>query len=222
MTLTTLAAHHAPDAARLHIAGQPGTFLTSLGPDVLTVFYRALPMSAVGFGFAALADQPIVDTRSAIHSSLIMHPSSILGFVSATTSTARLFSQMGTRYLSEFLPPLSRRFVQKPALIWYSAQTLLYPLLSQERTQSPTGRRAELLSIMVEPALRGHGIGAQLLQALVTECAIRQIEWLTVTVDANNAGAQRFYQRHGFQLTHPFRLFGREMVHLERMVTTDK
>ncbi|MEZ4658511.1 MAG: hypothetical protein R2911_13150 [Caldilineaceae bacterium] len=39
---------HARDAARLHIAGQPGTFLTSLGPPVLTVFYDSLPRSAKG------------------------------------------------------------------------------------------------------------------------------------------------------------------------------
>jgi ribosomal protein S18 acetylase RimI-like enzyme len=209
MILTTLAAAHAPDAARLHIAGQPGTFLTTLGPDVLTVFYRALPTSPVGFGYAALADRPIADEAPAIQSSMI-------GFVSATTSTARLFGQMGTHHLSAFLPPLCRRFVQKPSLIWYSAQTLLYPLLTQDRTHRPAGARAELLSIMVEPGLRGQGVGAQLMQALLAECAARQIDWLEVTVDASNTGAQRFYTHHAFQLTHQFTLFGRAMVHFAR------
>src|SRR4051794_17725984 len=52
MTLVKLSSRHAEDAARLHIAGQPGTFLTSLGPDVLTILYRALPESATGFGYA--------------------------------------------------------------------------------------------------------------------------------------------------------------------------
>jgi ribosomal protein S18 acetylase RimI-like enzyme len=75
---------------------------------------------------------------------------------------------------------------------------------------------AELLSIMVEPALRSRGIGAQLLDALAAECRTRHIAYLDVTVDASNEGAQRFYRRHGFALHHRFTLYGREMVSLRR------
>ncbi|MCB0145411.1 MAG: hypothetical protein KDE50_36345, partial [Caldilineaceae bacterium] len=73
MQIIPLQPTHARAAARLHIAGQPGTFLTSLGPQVLTVFYESLPRAAVGLGFAA------VDNTQ------------MLGFVSATTSVGRLF-----------------------------------------------------------------------------------------------------------------------------------
>ncbi|MGL4650831.1 MAG: hypothetical protein ACRC1H_15595, partial [Caldilineaceae bacterium] len=50
--LVPLGPRHAEQAARLHILGQPGTFLTSLGPDVLCVLYRTLPETAGGFGYA--------------------------------------------------------------------------------------------------------------------------------------------------------------------------
>lgn len=202
MQITNLEPTHATDAARLHIAGQPNTFLTRLGPAVLTTFYRALPQSPTGFGFTALAESST---------------SSIIGFISATTSTGQLFLQLGTRHLPAFLPPLLRRFAQRPGLLLHCIQTVFYPLL--QRSHAGKGAdgntplsTAELLSIMVEPAWRSQGIGAQLLDRLVTECQARKIGALDVTVAADNGGAQRFYARHGFVEQHRFTLYGRPMV----------
>jgi len=202
MQITNLDPTHATDAARLHIAGQPNTFLTRLGPAVLTTFYRALPQSPTGFGFTALAESST---------------SSIIGFISATTSTGQLFLQLGTRHLPAFLPPLLRRFAQRPGLLLHCIQTVFYPLL--QRSHAGKGAdgntplsTAELLSIMVEPAWRSQGIGAQLLDRLVTECQARKIGALDVTVAADNGGAQRFYARHGFVEQHRFTLYGRPMV----------
>ena len=195
VTLTTLLPAQATDAARLHILGQPGTFLTSLGPDVLGVLYRTLPMSAHAFGFAAVDPQ---------------RPAALLGFVSATTSTGALFAELGTRRIRAFLPPLARCFARNPALAGRAAQTILYPFL--HGTPGATGLPpAELLSIMVEPAQRGRGIGALLVAALQAECRRRGIAALDVTVDAANAGAQRFYVTHGFAFARTFTLFGRAM-----------
>jgi len=204
MKIVTLSSAFAAEAALLHMAGQPDTFLTRLGPDVLTVLYRALPQSPVGFGYVAIGDDSIAESDS---------PKSkiALGFVSATTSVGRLFAEMGTRRIGEFLPPLLARFAHQPALILRSVQTVLYPFLGHSNQANATGARAELLSIMVDPAARSQGVGTQLMQALLTECTKRQIDWLDVTVDANNAGARRFYERHGFALAHKFSLYGREM-----------
>ena len=187
---TKLTPAHAADATRLHIAGQPGTFLTSLGPEVLTVFYRALPQSPVGFGFVAEQE-------------------SMVGFVAATTSTGRLFLELGTRQLPAFMPPLLRRFVQQPSLIGKAVQTVLYPLL--HRGDGSAGKVAELLAIMVEPAWRSQGVGARLVTQLIDECAARALDALDVTVDAQNAGARRFYAKHGFEQQEVFTLYGRAM-----------
>ena len=205
MFLTRLTPEHARDAARLHIQGQPGTFLTSLGPDVLTVLYRALPQAKVGFGFAAV-DQ--ADGSDAV--------GSVRGFVSATTSTGGLFLDLGLRRLREFAPPLLACFVRHPSLAVRSLQTLAYPLLVREEKGLPPA--AELLSIMVEPADRGRGIGALLLQVLLQECRNRHIKLLDVTVDASNPGARRFYERHGFTLMRQFTLYGRAMCLYRRPV----
>lgn len=212
MQIITLDPTHATDAARLHIAGQPNTFLTSLGPAVLTTFYRALPQSPTGFGFTAIADTeafPVPQSKI------------VVGFISATTSTGQLFLQLGTRHLPAFLPPLLRRFAQRPGLLLHCIQTVFYPLL--QRTHAGKGAdgntplsTAELLSIMVEPDWRSQGIGAHLLDRLVAECQARNIGALDVTVAADNGGAQRFYARHGFVEQHRFTLYGRPMLSYQR------
>jgi len=200
MHLVPLAPIHAAEAARLHIAGQPGTFLTRLGPAVLTLLYRTLPIAAGGFGFVVLTD----DGEDAAVATLQLQ-----GFVSATTSTGQLFVEMGTRQVGQLLPPLVQAITRQPALLLQSAQTLLYPLL--ERNHAVAGPSAELLSIMVEPAARSQGIGAALLSALRQECQRRKLATLTVTVDAANDGARRFYERHGFKFAYSFHLYGRAM-----------
>jgi ribosomal protein S18 acetylase RimI-like enzyme len=223
-SIVDLAPQHAPDAARLHIAGQPGTFLTSLGPAVLTVLYQALPQSPVGFGFAALDSEP---DSSRVHSPGAQENGSIVGFVSATTSVGRLFLEMGTRRLGQFLPPLCSRFVRNPSLALRSLQTILYPFVADDghnhgsATQTGDARGAELLSIMVEPDRRGHGLGGRLMQALLEACLARDLAWLDVTVDADNNGARRFYTGHGFEQSGDFELYGRAMClyHLPLVVS---
>ena len=205
LLVTPLTPHYARQAARLHIQGQPGTFLTSLGEDVLTVVYRALPRARGGFGTAAvqLTDHAVAHDGDA----------PLLGYISATTGIGGLFVEIGAQRLGELLPPLLRRYAQAPSLIVRSLQTAAYPFLAPEEEQEPT---AELLSIMVEPALRSYGIGALLMAAFLHECRSRSLRAVTVTVDAVNHGAQRFYRRHGFSEWRSIMLYGRPMYVFKR------
>jgi ribosomal protein S18 acetylase RimI-like enzyme len=201
-----LAPSHATQAAHLHMAGQPGTFLTALGPDVLGAIYRALPQTRAGFGFAAVEETAEGANRAAESGD------ELVGFISATTGVGKLFAEIGTTQLGTLLPPLLGQFVRHPALIWRSVQTVAYPLLVGGGEISPPP--AELLSIMVEAHARNQGVGAQLLAALVVACRERAIPLLDVTVDESNLGAQRFYMRHGFVPHHNFTLYGRRMMQL--------
>ncbi|MCS6826737.1 MAG: GNAT family N-acetyltransferase [Caldilinea sp.] len=204
LTLTPLTPQQAADAAWLHRVGQPGSFLTALGDEVLTVLYRVLPQSRVGFGFAAIDP---------------LQPQKLLGFVSATTSVAALFLEMGLRRFPDFAPALARRFIQEPTLALRATETVLYPFRhATSDAPSPTG---ELLSIMVKPELRSHGVGGMLLAALKAECLRRGVAIVDVTVAADNQGAQRFYVRHGFTYVQAFTLYGRPM-HLYRALLLEK
>lgn len=196
MLITRLTPSHAAAAARLHMAGQPGAFLTRLGPGVLTVLYRTLPVSQAGFGFAALTQEGGTDEA--------------VGFVSATTSVAGLFFEMGTQRLGQLLPPLLAGYLRQPSLAVRSVQTAAYPLLTHvDEGAQPA---AELLSIMVAPEQRSQGVGALLMQALLYDCRRRGMAQVTVTVDSANLGAGRFYTRHGFAPMRSFTLYGRPMT----------
>ena len=55
-----------------------------------------------------------------------------------------------------------------------------------------------VIGMMVRPEARGAGLGALLLDACIGEARHAGLEMLTLTVTAENAGAVRLYERHGF------------------------
>jgi ribosomal protein S18 acetylase RimI-like enzyme len=55
-----------------------------------------------------------------------------------------------------------------------------------------------VIGMMVRPEARGVGLGALLLEACIAEARQAGIEMLTLSVTAENAGAVRLYERHGF------------------------
>ena len=55
-----------------------------------------------------------------------------------------------------------------------------------------------VIGMMVRPAARGRGVGAQLLVACIAQARRAGLEMLTLTVTAGNASAVQLYERHGF------------------------
>lgn len=210
MRIKPLRSSHASVAAELHMAGQPNTFLTSLGHDVLSVLYMALPQTSAGFGFVAMPDGEPQTASTNIK---------VMGFVSATASVGRLFWEIGIGHFVRFVPPLTYRLLSHPALLLRIGQTLVYPLTSGRNGDSDMDggqTSAELLSIMVHPALRGQQVGSGLMDSLLEECRARDYDCIVVTVAADNMGARRFYHRHGFEHHSDFKLYGRSMCGYRR------
>ncbi len=58
---------------------------------------------------------------------------------------------------------------------------------------------ASLISIAVHPEARGRGAASLLLSSAIRRLKLRSVERLTLMVRRSNAGAIRFYERHGFQ-----------------------
>lgn len=57
---------------------------------------------------------------------------------------------------------------------------------------------ADLLNLAVRPDARGHGVGAALLDALMTRCAVRGAESMTLDVRESNTAARALYASRGF------------------------
>jgi GNAT superfamily N-acetyltransferase len=61
--------------------------------------------------------------------------------------------------------------------------------------------RTPELAIAVVPSKRGHGIGDALLRGLLDKAQQAGYPAISLSVDAQNAGAVRLYERHGFERT---------------------
>lgn len=59
-----------------------------------------------------------------------------------------------------------------------------------------TGR---ILIMVVEPSLRGRGVGTRLMQLFMQRCLERSFRSISLEVRASNVGAQNFYHLHGFR-----------------------
>jgi [ribosomal protein S18]-alanine N-acetyltransferase len=61
-------------------------------------------------------------------------------------------------------------------------------------------KEIEILNFAVSPEMRGHGIGARLLQETLTWAKAFEGTHAILEVRASNAAALRFYQRHNFEV----------------------
>lgn len=61
------------------------------------------------------------------------------------------------------------------------------------------GADADIMTLAVAPAVQGRGYGAVLLQALLDLAAARGAQQVLLEVRADNAAAQRLYERLGFK-----------------------
>ena len=73
-----------------------------------------------------------------------------------------------------------------------------FALLTLRPTPMWDGPLAQLEELYVRPDLRGGGIGTELLTRALDEVRARGAAEMLINVDADDTGARRFYERHGF------------------------
>ncbi|MGH9030442.1 MAG: GNAT family N-acetyltransferase, partial [Acidimicrobiales bacterium] len=170
--------------AELHRSQLPHSFLASLGSRFLVHLYVAIVRSKHSLAIVATAG----DHR-------------VVGFVAGTENTRRLYGRFLARHCFTAGITAIRAVVGSPGRV---LETLRYGSTSGGSIDRLPD--AELLSMAVDPAFRGGGIGRDLVVALTEEFARRGVTSSRVVVGAENASAVRLYERCGFKRVGDFEL----------------
>ncbi|WP_262848055.1 GNAT family N-acetyltransferase [Mumia quercus] len=167
------------EVVRVHRAGFPGFFLTSLGPRFLVAFYSGLVRLDLGILFVALRGTAVV------------------GFVGGSPDQASFYRALlrrrGPQLALAALPALLRRPASTARLLRGRER-----LHDDEAAAVP----ACLMSLAVDPALHAHGYGRALVQAFEHELRSRGSAGYVLTTDADgNDATNAFYRSLGLVRT---------------------
>lgn len=163
----------AASMARLHRASMPTAFLPALGDRFLRRLYRAMVLDPEAV--TLVADEG----------------GHMVGFAAGVPSVGAFYRRFVRRDgLAAGLAAAPR--LVRPSVMSRVFETARYPS-SMEGVPD-----AELLSIAVDDTRRSNGVGNALADGIARGLAARGVPAFKVVVGADNAGANRFYERIGF------------------------
>lgn len=178
ISIVPLEPRHCPAVARLHLDHLPTGFRGRPGSRLLEVYYAALALSQGGCGFVAEGDEQVVGyvcgvwAHDVVRAALMKASWPTLVF----WGTAQVLLQ----------PRLFKRFVGRSAGSSYGSV--------------PAEVGYQLRPIVVAPAARGGGIGAQLVGALLADATRRGFDRVHLFAEEDNVAASAFYCKLGFRL----------------------
>ncbi len=164
--------------ARLHAEGMPDAFLPTLGRRFLGRLYVALAGDPEAVALVAEG------------------PDGVVGFAAGVVSVGGFYRRFTVRHGPAAALAAAPRLV-RPAMARRLLETVRYPAQAGEPTASLPD--AELLAIAVAPAARVGGTGRALADGVLDGLAARGAGQVKVVVGAANSGANRFYEKVGFQ-----------------------
>lgn len=170
-------------AVALHGGSLGQSFVATLGESFLRSLYEELLHRGMAFLVTASDD------------------GGLRGFILGSADSSRMMSVI-LRSPWRFLPTVLWAIVRRPGLIGRVLETLSYA----HKTQ--TDEHAELIAIVVDPAVRSRGVGRRMLRMLHEELAARGVRRYKVTVHRSMIDANRFYAQNGFSLRRTFDLYG--------------
>jgi ribosomal protein S18 acetylase RimI-like enzyme len=163
----------------IHLAAFPGFFLSFLGPGFLRELYRAILADEEGIAFVAAEGQRL------------------LGFVAGSVGGG-FYRRAARRRWFRFGFRSTGALLRRPAI----APRLLRALFAPPKS-SVDG--ALLMSLAVDPAVQGGGVGKALTAAFVAEAQLGGAPAVVLTTDrfANDA-VNAFYRAQGFSVARDY------------------
>lgn len=180
-------------AAMAHIHATSGTpgLLSDLGEAFLRdVYYAGLLASPSG------------------EAQVIEIGGKIAGFATYSPDSRRLFGDIFRRRIATTLLALARASLRKPRVSLDFAQTVL----TVDKKGEGSDIAAEAVSLEVDPAYQGLGLGFLLLQSAVTELRAAGATRIKARILADNVAVERLHPPLGFHRGATFRLHGRDWV----------
>ena len=162
---------------RLHADGMPDAFLPTLGPRFLARLYRALAADPDAVALVAEGVDGVV------------------GFAAGVPSVGGFYRRFARGHGPAAALAAAPRLV-RPSVARRLLETVRYPATGNGDGPMPD---AELLSIAVAPGWRAGGTGRALADGVLEGLGARGAGQVKVVVGAANGGANRFYERVGFQ-----------------------
>lgn len=175
VALDALSSRQLETVADLHHAAMPTSLLTRLGPAIVRRFYRAVPRSSHLFGVAAVEGDRV------------------RGAVVGTPEPNDAFDDVA-RPLWRFAAHVVRH---RPRML---AQLVIAKLRPAHDVARPP-KSAELMYVFSDPTARGRGIGKHLVDAFEDAARARGLEYVTLSVEIDNAAAIGLYERRGFTIS---------------------
>jgi ribosomal protein S18 acetylase RimI-like enzyme len=179
--------------AALHAGQIAEGFLTFLGPAFLRRLYRRVARTSESFLL------------------VVEDGATTVGFLAGSTDVAALYRAFLWHDGPAVLVACSGRLLR-------SWRRVIETLRHGARGD---GEGAELLAIAVDPAARGRGVGALLVEAFLTEIGRRRQEAAHVVVASENETAVALYRRAGFAAVDRFELHAGTESLLMQWVSTN-
>lgn len=177
--------HDAKACAKIHQQEIAIGFLSQLGIRFLELLYTAMVTSQHALCIVAEDEK-----------------GQVVGFVSGCFHISKFYKEFFVKHGLKAFWILLPQMV-KPSVLRKVFETAKYPSTATNTTKSIGGNnlpKAELLSIAVQPYVKGVGVSQRLASALFEECRRIGIQEIKVVVGVENIRANKFYEKVGFEL----------------------
>jgi ribosomal protein S18 acetylase RimI-like enzyme len=195
VTIVRLAPAHLAGVAALHARYLSTRFPGRPGQALLRAWYASVATTDAAVAYVADgAGRPT------------------LGYVCGVWALGRLRREFMRRHWHTLVLWGSLQLVRRPAM-----------LMAPRPTPAPepvaaTADEYELRAIVVEPAIRGAGVAAALVEAIVADAGTRGFRRLHLFVETDNRRARAFYEKVGFDAVATTSRGARAFVRYERPV----
>lgn len=182
----------AKQIAQLHYSTINTGFLSRLGVGFLSALYRYLIKNEI----------VIVDRET----------NRVRGFVSCSVNADRAIRRFILNPEGVFRLVIA--LISRPTLLVSSIETLLIPAKHRSGQKDKSDielPKVELLSISVDPEYQKDGTGTMLLAELEKQLRENGIKKYKVVAGSSLEGANRFYQKNGFELVTTIKIHGSEI-----------